>query len=95
MNLNDCSVIMIRIGDQVFAKATLFDQPPNNNWSRSIFGEYWETAKCYGIVQKIFPRVEKAIVKWDIDNKKTKIELRHLQLCTTDVVDTGKRFILF
>lgn len=43
---------MFCIGEKVPAKATLFDSPGQNSWSKSIFGDHWNHHKIVLEVQE-------------------------------------------
>ena len=76
-----------QVGDEVHAKATLFDTNGDNSWSRAQFGDQWNSAKCKGFVTKVFKSVKKACVKWEIDGKITKIDLNYLEKNADNAAD--------
>lgn len=66
-----------RVHDRVSTKATNFDRKPNYIWSKSVFGENYLSAVCYGTITKISGSV--ATVLWDLDDKTAKIATKLLK----------------
>lgn len=66
-----------RAHDRVSTKATNFDRGPDYKWCKSVFGENYLTALCYGTITNLNGSV--ATVLWDLDNKKAKIDIKLLK----------------
>jgi hypothetical protein len=98
MHCTICTVCLVRsykmvsVGDRVSALATIFDQKNDHTWSQSEFGENWSSARCYGTCQKVFKASLCASVKWDIDNRTTKVACSVLRIENSAGCSTG-RFI--
>nr|CAH7754405.1 unnamed protein product [Callosobruchus chinensis] len=78
---------MLQKGQRVSVLATVFDARNDHSWSVSMFGDQWQSARCYGVVKKIIKSTKCALVLWDIDNSVAKISLNELKLEDEDSND--------
>lgn len=70
----------MEVGSRVFTPATFFDSKNDNFWSKSQFGDSWNTAMCFGVIKKIFKATNMALVEWELDGNKTKINCNSLRV---------------
>ena len=57
----------VKLGDRVFAKATVFDSQESSRWSKEVCGENLDKEVCRGIVEGLKKLGTVAQVMWDID----------------------------
>ena len=69
----------VSVLDRVSVAATYFDAPNTENaWTKSAFGESYNSARCFGKCVRI--RGQCASVLWDIDNKLAQIQTHLLRV---------------
>lgn len=74
----------IKVNTRVAIRAVKFDSKNSgNSWSRSKFGDNFAQAMCWGNVVAV--HYQKVSVRWDIDNKTTKVQIADL-----DVIEKSK-----
>ena len=67
-------------GCAISVPATYFDGRGADKWSQQQFGDRWNTARCSGIVLRVFKGGQWCRVKWDVDGAVTRVAVRDLHV---------------
>ena len=78
----------LRVGTNVSARATLFDEDTHNRWSEAVYGDAWATAVVQGTVRKI--KHGRLLVRFD-DGDERYLDPEDLELTGEDLrrAETG------